>query len=161
MTTSLEPAPLSVTFRAPSRRSVVVALTVGLVVAVTIGVTETRRVDVAPPPVTASAEDVVRAHLAALDAGDLDTAVALVHPAHAAHARQWYDDVISIRDVRVEPARLETPPGAYPEQAWVRVYFDKRERPRFWRLRNDDIWGYLVARAAPGERWVITGEGKI
>ena len=148
----------------PSRRTIARVVALGVVVAAVVGVVETRSTDVPLPPATATAEEVVRAYLAAVDAGDGATAQALVAPAHAAQVEayedSWYDDVIAITDLRVEPAYLETPPGQRPEEAWVRVYFDLRERPRFWRTKDDEVWGYQLTRTGPGERWLITGEGK-
>ncbi|HVF06704.1 MAG TPA: hypothetical protein VNA20_17840 [Frankiaceae bacterium] len=165
-TTATErPAAARAVLDPPSRRSAIRALAIGLVVAAAIGVTETRRIDVPLPPSTATPDEVVRAYIAAIDAGDIPTAKALVTPEHAAQVEayedSWYDTVISITDLRVEPPRLETPPGVTPQLMWVRVYFDMRERPRFWQKKDDQIWGYQLVRNGPDDRWLIRGEGKI
>ena len=145
----------------PSRRTTIRAIAVGIVLIAAIGVAETRRTTVAVPPVTASPEDVVRAYVAAVDAGDRDAQRALSTAEHDAFVAQFHEDVISIRDLHVKPAVIESAPGVRPKVAWVGVRFDVRRRPRFWRLRDDDIWGYQLVRTAPGERWLITGEGKV
>lgn len=159
MTTSLDPAPLSVSVRRPSRRAVLTTLVVAFAVAAAVFVSEARRVDVPMPAVTASPEEVVRSFVRAVDAGDLATAQALSTPEHASYVAEFHQDVISIRDLRIRTTFVDTPAGGRPEVVFVGVVIDVRERPRFWRVRNDDIWGYQLTRAAPGERWLVSSEG--
>lgn len=145
----------------PSRRAVVRAALVGVVLLLAIGAYEARRADVPVPPVTASPEEVVRAYVAAIDAGDRGTQRALSTPEHDAFVAEFHEDVISVRDLRVRPTIIESAPGRWPQVAWIGVRYDLRKNPRFWRVRHDQIWGYQLVRRAPGERWLVDGEGKV
>ena len=127
------------------------------------------RARVAAPPAGATAEEVVRAYVAALDARDVETARSLVTPHHAAQVERsedsWYRNVVSITDLRVRPPVAQTGRGSqaegYREVVFVPVTFDLRQRKQQSLPDGETPWGYLLARNAPSERWVIVDEGPV
>ena len=121
---------------------------------------------VAMPPDAAAPPEVVATYLAALDAHDCDTAVALATESFASTAREWCDDVASLGDREVGEAVNEDPAwGGLPagtEVVSVPVTFDLDWR---W-LRSDGsmpegatAWGYRLSRTSPEAPWRIVDNG--
>ncbi|MFV0284979.1 MAG: hypothetical protein ACK5IM_01160 [Demequina sp.] len=122
--------------------------------------------DVPLPDATAEPVEVVTSYVAALDAHDCDTAVALAAPSFADTARDWCRNVAGLNNVEIG-APLDEDPGwsglsADTEVVSVTVDFDLDWRP----LRADGslpegptTWGYRLTRASVDEPWRIVDNG--
>ncbi len=131
--------------------------------------------DVDMPADDASPEQVVAAYMEALDAGDCETAKALVIPSSHESTQRWCSQVASMSDATVaaadpEPAELSSSANlqssgesaASREMVDVRVTFDFRRRPFAWDISLPDgptSWGYGLQRESPAEPWRIFAEG--
>ncbi|MGO1384108.1 MAG: DUF4829 domain-containing protein [Arachnia sp.] len=131
--------------------------------------------DVDMPSDDASPDVVVAAYMEALDAGDCETAKALVVPSNHTSAQTWCSQVASLSDTEVatpvpEPAGLSNPTSLRTEGKSVtsREVVDVRVKFTLKRSfsgrdmalpdgRND--WGYLLQRESPEEPWRIFDEG--
>lgn len=114
----------------------------------------------------ATPEQVVGAYLAALDAHDCDTAMALRTPDSRGTAENWCSKVAHMADARVTGSHSEFPEWsgyeAPDEVVNVRVTFDLG-----WRMFHNDIsmeeghtdWGYRLVRDSPTSQWRIFDEG--
>lgn len=125
--------------------------------------------DVPIPPVTAGPVDVVTAYVTALDKHDITTAKALSTPEKVEFtegADGWYSTTRSIRDLEVRepipqgPDSGETRAGSR-EAVYVPVSFDLDQcGGGDGTLPEGDMgWGYLLSRASPTDRWLVTDEG--
>ena len=131
--------------------------------------------DVDMPTDDASPEVVVAAYIAALDAGDCETAKALVVPSSHESTQWWCSQVASMSNATVaapvrEPAELSGSANlqssgeseASREVVNVRVTFDFKRRPFAWDISLPDgptNWGYGLQRVSPGEPWRIFSGG--
>jgi len=131
--------------------------------------------DIDMPADDASPEQVVAAYMEALDAGDCETAKALVIPSSHESTQWWCSQVASMSDATVaaavpEPAELSSSANlqssgesaASREVVDVRVTFDFRRRPFAGDISLPDgptHWGYFLQRGSPEEPWRIFSEG--
>lgn len=157
-----------VTVRHQRRRRAMGAATIIAVAALSVGVvvhgqlaapdlTPTRQVPL--PSVEAGPRQVVRVYLAAFQARDFDTALALVQPGARESFTSLFSHPYQISDVRVGQAfGRPSQPGAYLGETDVAVTFQ---------LHGGDVsmpdghtvWGYQLRRVGPLHRWMIYGEG--
>jgi hypothetical protein len=122
---------------------------------------------VAVPPADASAQDVVRAYVAAVNAHDLDTAKRLLTPRWAATvAKQndgWFTNLVSITDLTVaDPmpqAAADSSRLDYRDVTYVPVEFTLRQRNQDSMPDGHTVWGFTLARNSATERWLIDNEG--
>ncbi|GMA35541.1 hypothetical protein GCM10025876_17450 [Demequina litorisediminis] len=122
--------------------------------------------DVPLPEATAEPVEVVASYVAALDAHDCDTAVALAAPSFAETARDWCRKVAGLGNLEIGVSLDEDPAwsglSADTEVVSVTVDFDLD-----WRLFRSDVsmpegattWGYRLARASVDEPWRIVDNG--
>jgi len=123
---------------------------------------------VAVPADTASASEVVKAYLEALDAHDCDTAKAVATGGFAATADRWCTGVAGLTHVEVKTPNPEDPrwlgfPRHTPaEFVSVPVAFELD-----WRWFHGDGsleegrtgWGYILVRDEPDGQWRIFDQG--
>jgi hypothetical protein len=126
--------------------------------------------DVVMPPVGAGPVDVVRAYVAALDAGDIETVKALSTAEHVARTDasedSWYRNVVSITDVRISAPISETGEGTkgegLSEVVFVPVRFILKQRHDDGSMPDGEtVWGYRLGRASAAERWLVLDEGPV
>lgn len=115
--------------------------------------------EVAIPPVDASAEEVVRAYVDALDAHDVHTVRELRTADTAEHS--WSDGVDSITHLNIGTAAPEKPQwtGNAPSTQVVRVPVDFTVEANAASLEDGRMtWGYLLLRTSETEPWRIFDE---
>jgi hypothetical protein len=115
------------------------------------------------PPVNADPERVVTTYVAALNAHDLRTARALLTPAHERLVESgedsWFRNVRSVTHLHVNQPSIYRPHGHPPLLAIVGVRFVLDQYKVESMENGPTVWGYMLERQSPNQRWLIYDEG--
>lgn len=118
------------------------------------------------PPVSADAVTVVKAWLAAVNAGDEAAGRQLSTPvfAKADHdsADGWFANTLSLTDVRTSVAAPVTGLQSnkdYREVVGVRVAFQLEQKHEVSFQNGPVEWGFILVRDSPSQRWRINEQG--
>lgn len=116
------------------------------------------------PPVTARPQQVVRAYLDSVMARDLDTAEVLSTPDFAENQQSVADSPFcnwrKLENVRIsEPAPADYDQETYRYSVHVFVDFTLTQREAQSMADGPVVWGYVLVRNSPAERWRIADAG--